>query len=63
MLFVKVKRTTRLEKRYSKKMGSISVKVTYIKKHLFGIPLRTIHKYRETYYGTVKDCSDCILTA
>ncbi|WP_324297660.1 hypothetical protein [Galbibacter sp.] len=63
MLLVKVKRKTRLEKRYSKKMGNISVKVTYIRKHLFGIPLRTIHKYRETYYGQVKDCADCVLTA
>ncbi|MEL4308605.1 hypothetical protein [Joostella sp. CR20] len=63
MAFIKIKRKTRLEKRYSKKMGSVSVKVTYIKKHLLGIPLRTVHKYRETYYGTVKDCADCTLTA
>lgn len=45
-------------------MGSISVKVTYIKKMLLGlIPLKTLHKYRETYYGKVKDCEDCVLTA
>ncbi|EIJ38748.1 hypothetical protein [Galbibacter orientalis] len=63
MAFIKIRRKTKLEKRYSKKMGSISVKVTYIRKHLLGIPLRTIHKYRETYYGTIKDCKDCTLTA
>ena len=45
-------------------MGSISVKVTYIKKMLLGfITLKTLHKYRETYYGTVKDCEDCVITA
>ncbi|MCX2681122.1 hypothetical protein OOZ15_14315 [Galbibacter sp. EGI 63066] len=63
MAFVKIKRKTRLERRYSKKMGNINVKVTYIKKQLLGIPFKTIHKYRETYYGTVKDCEDCVLTA
>ena len=63
MAFIKIRRKTKLEKRYSKKMGSISVKVTYIRKHLLGIPLRTIHKYREPYYGTIKDCKDCTLTA
>ncbi len=45
-------------------MGSVSVKVTYIRKMLLGlIPLGTLHKYRETYYGTVKDCKDCVITA
>ncbi|MCM5661848.1 hypothetical protein [Galbibacter mesophilus] len=63
MSFITVKRRTKLEKRYSKKMGSISVKVTYVKKHLLGLPMKTLHKYRETYYGKVKDCKDCVLTA
>nr|WP_235996395.1 hypothetical protein [Robertkochia sediminum] len=61
---IRIKRKTRVEKRYSKKMGNVSVKVTYIKKMLLGlIPLQTLHKYRETYYGTVKDCKDCVLSA
>lgn len=45
-------------------MGNVSVKVTYIKKMLLGlIPIQTLHKYRETYYGNVKDCKDCVITA
>ncbi|WP_317192167.1 hypothetical protein [Robertkochia sediminum] len=64
MILIRIKRKTRVEKRYSKKMGNVSVKVTYIKKMLLGlIPLQTLHKYRETYYGTVKDCKDCVLSA
>ncbi|QIJ89309.1 hypothetical protein C7H62_1500 [Mesoflavibacter sp. HG96] len=42
-------------------MGKLTAKVTYIKKHLLGIPFKTLHKYRETYYGEVKDCIDCNL--
>ena len=42
-------------------MGELTTKVTYIKKYLAGIPIRTIHKYRETYYGNVKNCQDCNL--
>lgn len=42
-------------------MGMFSTKVTYIKKMFFGISLKTLHKYRETYYGEVKDCSHCSL--
>ncbi|WP_224488616.1 hypothetical protein [Robertkochia flava] len=64
MALIRIKRKTRVEKRYSRKMGSVSVKVTYIRKMLLGlIPLGTLHKYRETYYGTVKDCKDCVITA
>ncbi|TRZ45756.1 hypothetical protein [Robertkochia solimangrovi] len=64
MAFIKIKRTTRLEKRYSRKMGNISVKVTYIKKALLGIfPYKTLHKYRETYNGSVKDCEECVISA
>ncbi|WP_345005534.1 hypothetical protein [Snuella lapsa] len=61
MKILKVKRETVYEKRYSIKMGELTTKVTYIKKYLFGWPIKTLHKYRETYYGEVKDCSDCSL--
>ncbi|WP_378295179.1 hypothetical protein [Aquimarina rubra] len=44
-------------------MGRLSSHVTSIKKYLLGIPIATLHKYRETYYGEVKDCKDCILQA
>lgn len=63
MRFIKVKRTTKLEKRYHKKMGILTTQVTYIKKYAGLLPLKTIHKYRKTYYGQVKDCQNCIISA
>jgi hypothetical protein len=61
MKLITVKRQTRQENRFAPKMGRLSAKVTYIKKHMLGIPIQTLHKYRETYYGEVKDCRDCNL--
>ena len=61
MKILYVKRKTTIEKRYSASMGELTTKVTYIKKYFLGLPLKTIHKYRETYYGEVKDCNDCLL--
>ncbi len=62
MKLINIKRETRLEKRFSKKMGKLHTNVTYIKKMFLNIiPLETVHKYRETYYGEVKDCKDCVL--
>lgn len=60
---VQILRKTKLEERYSPQMGILQTKVTYIQKAFAGIPLVTLHKYRETYYGEVKDCKDCILQA
>jgi hypothetical protein len=40
-------------------MGRLSAQVTRIQKHILGIPFNTLHKYRETYSGEVKDCEDC----
>lgn len=62
MKWISVKRQTRQENRFAPKMGRISAKVTYIKKQVLGIPIKTLHKYRETYYGKVKDCEDCVLS-
>ncbi|MEW2921047.1 MULTISPECIES: hypothetical protein [Flavobacteriaceae] len=59
MKLSKIKRETKYEKRYSVKMGELTTQVTYIKRYILGIPTRTLHKYRETYYGKVKDCKDC----
>ena len=42
-------------------MGRLYTRVTYIRKKWLGMPVRTLHKYRETYYGEVKDCKDCVL--
>lgn len=61
MKLIRIKRKTAYEKRHSVKMGELTTKVTYIKKYLFGLPVKTLHKYRETYYGEIKDCKDCML--
>ncbi|GAA4231164.1 hypothetical protein GCM10022291_02990 [Postechiella marina] len=61
MRIIQIRRKTIVEKRYSFKMGELITKVTYIKKHLFGLPIKTIHKYRQTYYGEIKDCNNCML--
>ena len=59
---MKIRRKTCLEKRYADKMGRLHNNITYIKKTLLNIiPLNTIHKYRKTYYGEIKDCEDCVL--
>ncbi|MEC7264078.1 MAG: hypothetical protein VXW38_10080 [Bacteroidota bacterium] len=63
MRLSKIKRETKYEKRYSVKMGELTTQVTYIKRYILGLPVRTLHKYRETYYGKVKDCKDCKITA
>ena len=42
-------------------MGQLRVRVTYVKKYFLGIPIDTLHVYRETYYGEVKDGNDCHL--
>jgi len=63
MKLSKIKRETKYEKRYSVTMGELTTQVTYIKRYILGLPVRTLHKYRETYYGKVKDCKDCEITA
>ena len=62
MKLIQIKRQTKTEKRFSPKMGKLYTNVTYIKKYLMQIPIKTLHKYRETYYGEVKDCEDCIIS-
>tara|TARA_R110002049_G_scaffold234319_3_gene407561 strand:+ start:1710 stop:1928 length:219 start_codon:yes stop_codon:yes gene_type:complete len=61
MKIIQVKRKSKVEKRYTKSMGQLAARVTYVKKYVLGIPIKTLHKYRETYYGEVKDCEDCEL--
>ncbi|TMM32220.1 hypothetical protein FDT66_01785 [Polaribacter aestuariivivens] len=62
MKLIRIKRKTQLEQRHTRKMGVLSTNVTYIKKTFLNlIPLKTLHKYRETYYGEIKDCEDCVL--
>jgi len=59
---IRVRRKTVYENRYHPKMGSLSVQVTRIKKAFLGISYKTLHKYRETYSGEVKDCRECIVS-
>ncbi|MBQ0769066.1 MAG: hypothetical protein KBT58_07220 [Bizionia sp.] len=62
MKLIQIKRVTKLENRFAPKMGRVQAKVTYVKSRLLGIiTLKTLHKYRETYYGEVKDCQECVL--
>ncbi|MDN3665504.1 hypothetical protein ACFFU1_16130 [Algibacter miyuki] len=61
MKIIQVKRNTTYEKIHTVKMGELTSKVIYIKKYLFGLPIKTLHKYRETYYGEIKDDKDCML--
>lgn len=63
MKLIKIVRNTREETRFTPKMGLLQTRVTYIRKSFAGIPLKTIHKYRNTYYGKIKDCKACELTA
>lgn len=43
-------------------MGNFTTKVIYIRRYFVGLPVKTLHKYRETYYGQVKSCEDCELS-
>ncbi len=63
MNLVSVKRKTKTEKRFTQKMGMFTANVVYIQKTFLRVPFKTIHKYRETYYGEVKDCEDCVISA
>jgi hypothetical protein len=63
MKLVSVKRETKYEKRFNPRMGELTTKVTYIKKYWIGLPVNTLHKYRETYYGEVKACEECNISA
>lgn len=58
---IQIDRKTRVEKRFTPQMGRLHTRVTYIRKKILGIPYKTLHKYRETYYGEVKACGDCVL--
>jgi hypothetical protein len=63
MKLISVTRKTKKEKRFTERMGMLTAKVVYIKKTFLSIPFKTVHKYRETYYGKVKDCEECRLSA
>lgn len=63
MRLISVRRKTKKEKRFSQNMGILTTNVVYIQKTLLNIPVKTLHKYRETYYGEVKDCEACRISA
>lgn len=57
----RIRRKSKFENRYHKNMGRLITKVTKIQRTFLGIPIQTIHTYRETYYGEVKDVKNCKL--
>jgi len=59
MKLLRVRRKTK--KGYNSTMGLLTTRVSSIKKYLMGIPIQTLQKNRETYYGEIKSSSDCIL--
>ncbi|OBQ55352.1 hypothetical protein JJL45_08455 [Tamlana sp. s12] len=61
MKILYIKRRTQYEKRYSIKMGELITKVTSIKKYLFGLPVKTLHLNKETYYKETKHPKDGML--
>lgn len=63
MNLITVQRKTKKEKRFTQKMGMFTANVVYIRKTFLSIPYKTLHKYRETYYGEIKDCEQCKLSA
>jgi hypothetical protein len=64
MKLLKVKRNTKIEARYGKRMGCLLTPVTKIKLYLLNIlPIKTIYEYRETYYGEIKELKNCNLNA
>lgn len=61
MKLINIKRQTKPEDRFTPKMGLLHTNVTYIKKQFLSFPYKTLYKYRETYYGEIKDCEECNL--
>lgn len=61
MKLISIKRETKPEARFTPKMGVLQTNVTYIKKQFLSFPYKTLHRYRETYYGKIKDCEECNL--
>ena len=62
MKLISIKRQTKPEGRFTPEMGLLHTNVTYIKKRFLNFPYKTLYKYRETYYGKIKDCEECNLT-
>lgn len=61
MRILYIKRKTIYEKGQKFKMGELTTKITHIKKYLFGLPIKTLRKYKETYYCEVKDGNESML--
>lgn len=64
MKILKVKRITKIESHFNFDVGRIITPVTTIKLTVLGIPIKTLHKYKQTYHGEMKDyenetCEGC----
>lgn len=63
MKLIHVKRKTKTENSYTQKMGILKTNVTRIRRYFLHIPITTLHTYRQTYYGEVKNLDECSLRA
>ncbi|MHA7055714.1 hypothetical protein ACWGOQ_0000735 [Aquimarina sp. M1] len=61
MKVINVKRKTKTKISYSTKIGKLTTKVTYVKKHFLGLPVKTLRKYNESYYSEARNYDDCVL--
>lgn len=61
MKIIQIKRNTIYKKQYSIIMGELVTKITYIQKYLFGLPIQTLYKHKESYYGYLKDSKEGML--
>ena len=62
MKIISVRRKSKFENIYHPYMGRLISKVVKVQKTFLGIPYKTIHTYRETYEGEVKDLKECKLS-
>lgn len=51
MKIVKVQRRIGFERNQSQKMGEIITRTTEVKKYLFGLPIKTLHKRSRRFHG------------
>lgn len=61
MKFIQIRRKTTYQKRSSRKMFEIITRITYVKRYLLGLPIKTILKTKEMYFEDKKICKDTML--
>lgn len=61
MKMISIKRKTKYESRYHPNMGKLNCRVTRVYKCFCGVPYKQVRAQRETYYGEIKELTDCKL--